>query len=274
MVEIPVCIPDDLQLCDGLQLDGAGIGQKWDQILHQTYLRGELFTLLFHTELASFCNSSFGTLIRRAKEYEPRVWIARLQDISDWWREKSNFKVVITSLTAGLRLNFSCTPRATILIRGLDANGSAPIWDGNYHRLQSDTLEVTTNPRPFVGLSADTPENTVSLLRGQGYILDTSQTASSCGIFLDNETLGKLTNEVELVDYIETSPAPLVRFWRWPNGVKSVLCITGDLDAISLFDYASRIFISSSIYPKTVRIGSKQNLVSRIIVRLTQPARF
>jgi hypothetical protein len=95
-----------------------------------------------------------------------------------------------------------------------------------------------------VGIAANAPERTVSFLRDQGYILDASETARSCGIFLDNDTLSKLTNEVELVNYIEISPTPLVRFWRWPNGAKSALCITGDLDALTLFDYASRIFIS------------------------------
>ena len=74
--------------------------------------------------------------------------------------------------------------------------------------------------------------------------MDVSKTARCCGIFLDNDALSQLTNEVELVNYSEISPTPLVRLWRWPNGAKSAMCITGDLDALTLFDYASRIFIS------------------------------
>jgi hypothetical protein len=170
------------------------------------------------------------------------VWVARLREVSDWWREKAKFKIEINPVNTGLLLNFDCSPRATILARGVDNIGSAPIWDGDYHRVQSKVLEVSTNPRPFVGLSANVPERTVSFLRDQGYILDASETARSCGIYLDNDTLSKLANDVELVKYIETSPAPLVRFWRWPNGAKSGLCITGDLDALTLLDYASRIF--------------------------------
>src|SRR4030043_1396576 len=43
MIEIPICIPDDLQLHDGLSLDSEGISQAWIAMLHQTYQRGELF---------------------------------------------------------------------------------------------------------------------------------------------------------------------------------------------------------------------------------------
>jgi hypothetical protein len=38
------------------------------------------------------------------------------------------------------------------------------------------------------------------------------------------------------------SPAPLVKLGRWPDGAKSALCLTGDLDALSLVDYLSRVF--------------------------------
>jgi hypothetical protein len=62
-------------------------------------------------------------------------------------------------------------------------------------------------------------------------------------IYLDGEILAKLPNNVELINYIETSPAPLVRYWRWPDGAKSALSVTGDLDALSLLDYVSRLFI-------------------------------
>jgi hypothetical protein len=94
-----------------------------------------------------------------------------------------------------------------------------------------------------LGLDSSAPERTVSFLRDQGYILDLGETAPFCGIYLDSSTLGRLSGEVELVNYIEYSPAPLVRFWRWPDGAKSALCVTGDLDALTLGDYASRVFI-------------------------------
>ena len=218
LVEIPACVPDDLQLRDGLQLSAAGITQAWKHILHQTHQRGELFTLLFHTEMAALYEVPFVEILGEAKRLQPSVWFARLRDIADWWREKSNFKIEIIPITTGLNLHFTYTPRATILVRGLDNIGSVPIWDEGYHRLKSNVLEISTNPRPLVGLAASASERMVTFLHEQGYILDTGETASSCGTYLDKDTLSKLTNDRELVNYIETSPAPLVRFWRWPDG--------------------------------------------------------
>lgn len=44
LIEIPVCVPDDLQLHDGLRLGCEEAGPIWIQMLDQVYQRGELFT--------------------------------------------------------------------------------------------------------------------------------------------------------------------------------------------------------------------------------------
>lgn len=243
MVEIPVCVPDDLQLHDGLNQSPEEIAQIWCQMLHQIHQRGELFTLLFHPELALLLEQSFEKLLSKARQLQPIVWMARLSDIGDWWEEKSSFKVGIATTSTGLQLSFICSQRATILVRGLNHSELGQIWDGAYYRLQSNVLDVPTNPRPFVGIAPGVPKRVASFLKEQGYILDTGETAVQCVIYLDTPTLAKLASEVKLIDHIEASTGPLVRYWRWPNGAKSALCITGDLDALTLFDYASRLFV-------------------------------
>lgn len=244
LVEIPVCVPDDLLLHDGLHLDLDRIAQVWLKVLQKTHQRGEFFNLMFHPELADACEAPFTVLLRELKSFHPQVWIAQLADISHWWKEKASYKVDIVPTLTGLRLIFKCTSRATILIRDVDNIDSLPIWDGRYHRLQSNYLDISTNPRPFVGLASSVPERTISFLLDQGYILDSSESAKSCGIYLDHEILSRLPNEVGLVNYIESTVAPLVRYWRWPDGAKSALSITGDLDALTLLDYGSRLFIN------------------------------
>jgi peptidoglycan/xylan/chitin deacetylase (PgdA/CDA1 family) len=242
LVEIPVCVPDDLQLLDGLQLGTVGLAQAWRQMLQQTYQRGELFTLLFHTELAALCEQPFKDLLCTAHAYQPPVWIARLYEIADWWAEKSAFKVEITPDNSSLILEFSCSARATILARGLGSFGSAGIWDGAYYRLPADTLRLPAGPHPFVGLHKDAPEKVVSFLKEQGYIVHTGEMAASCGTYIDIVTLSRLSSQVQIINYIESQSSPLVRYGRWPEGAKSALCVTGDLDALSLMDYASRLF--------------------------------
>lgn len=243
MVEIPVCVPDDLMLYDGLLLNIDDIAQAWYQVLHTTHQRGELFNLMFHPELADAFEAPFTKILHEALTFRPQVWIARSMDISKWWKEKAGFKVEITPINKSLQLNFTCSSRATILVRGLDFGGSLTPWDNGYSLLKDRTLVVPSNPHPFIGIGSDVPGTTISFLSEQGYFLDTAETARSCGIYLDGEMLAKLPNNVELINYIETSPAPLVRYWRWPDGAKSSLSFTGDLDALSLLDYVSRLFI-------------------------------
>jgi hypothetical protein len=81
------------------------------------------------------------------------------------------------------------------------------------------------------------------LLREQGYIVDTSTTAKQCATYLDAFALAQLDTQMQLVAAIETAPGPLVRFGPWPDGARSALCMTGDLDALSLLDYAYRLFV-------------------------------
>ena len=148
-------------------------------------------------------------------------------------------------------VSFTCSERATILVKDLGACGSererypdhVEGWDGVYHQLGTKALHVPAEPRPFVGLPTNAPNRVVSFLREQGYILDTGETATRCGTYIGPATLAGLTSEVELIKTVEASPGPLVRYWRWPDGAKSALCITGDLDALTLLDYASRLFV-------------------------------
>jgi hypothetical protein len=243
MVEVPVCLPDDLELHDGLQLGPERMTQAWMKILQRTHQRGELFDLLFHPELARHCQQPLSMVLREAARLDPSVWIATLRDISSWWREKSTFSVNISHVSSDLHISFTCSERATILARGLGAYPSGHPWDGAYHELRARALHVSAEPRPFVGLPASAPEHTVSFLQEQGYILDTGATAPRCATYLDATALASLASEVELVRHIEMSAGPLVRYWRWPNGAKSALCISGDLDALTLIDYASRLFV-------------------------------
>jgi hypothetical protein len=240
MLEIPICVPDDLQLHDGLHLSAEGISQAWRQILDLTHKRGELFTLIFHLELAYLCEESFVALIEEARQLRPPVWIARLREISDWWQEKAAFGVDVSETPEGLHVSFECSPRATVLSRGIPTAGEGQAWDNGYQRVLAKSLDVPADPRPFVGLAGNVPGSVAKFLREQGYILDAGESAARCGTYLDASVLSNLAGEVGLVNYIEDSHWPLVRYWPWPDGAKSALCVTGDLDALSLLDYASR----------------------------------
>jgi peptidoglycan/xylan/chitin deacetylase (PgdA/CDA1 family) len=265
LTEIPVSLPDDMLLFDGIFRDVNAMTEAWRGIMAQTYRRGELFNLIFHPELADREQAPFGLLLAEGQSLNPPVWCTRLCDISEWWQEKRRFTVSVSANDSRhpdssvdrdfqpiSRIDISfkaCSKRATILFRSLSVPG-AELWDGEYSRLPVDgtgevVVTVPGDPRPFVGVTADVPEATRTVLRDLGYIVETDpHWVQQCGVVIDRRTLREHSHDVALVEHIEATTAPLVRFWPWPDGTRSALCFSGDLDALSLADYAARLLFS------------------------------
>ena len=242
LVEIPASLPDDLQLHDGLRLGEEGITRAWTEILHQTHQRGELFTLLFHPESFEHCRVAIERVLGEAQRLRPTVWRTQLREVSRWWREKASFAVNVSAATSGIAIRFDCSDRATVLVRNLPTSAPTHPWAGSYQVLESRTLQVVGDRRPFVGVAPAIAARTRAFLTEQGYIVDASDSAPACAVYLDTATVARLETERRLIEHIESAPGPLARYWRWPDEARSALCITGDLDALSLLDYAARLF--------------------------------
>ena len=93
---------------------------------------------------------------------------------------------------------------------------------------------------PFVGVPRSVPEQRVAFLRNLGFVVRRGADASACSVYLPEDKVANATNR-QLLDLVQSNPAPLVRFWHWPSRYRSALAVTGDLDALSLLDYAARI---------------------------------
>jgi peptidoglycan/xylan/chitin deacetylase (PgdA/CDA1 family) len=242
VLEIPVAVPDDIQLHDGLRLGKEGTKHAWRELLCQNHRRGEIFVLMFHPELFDQCMPAIEAVLTQATHLTPAVWITQLREVSRWWREKSRFRATIICESPGMRVDFDCSERATVLVRNIAADTQTHTWDGVYEVLEDRSLHLPADRPPFVGLSPDIPKPMRTFVEELGYIVDDGPHARCCTVYLDAATLARLDNPVQLVEHIEASSGPLIRFWRWPNEAKSALCVTGDLDALSLVDYASRLF--------------------------------
>lgn len=242
MVEIPVCVPDDIQLFDGFRMSAASVTRFWIDILTQVHSRGELFSLVFHPELFDNCIDSLAEVLQEARGYSPGFWVTHLYEIADWWLEKSNFSFLVDEDGESLTIQFGCTPRATILASRLDSAGAClDPWMGAYRRLQERSLTVPRSPRPFLGVPPDFPETARAFLAEQGYLLETGEPARQCAVWLDAELVQRFKNWVDLIDWIESRDASLVRYWPWPQGYRGALSLSGDLDALSIIDYSNRI---------------------------------
>lgn len=88
----------------------------------------------------------------------------------------------------------------------------------------------------WVGLLSRLPQ--ASVFRERGYVTERGAMASDCAIYPHGTTAGRPTTPVRVIEHIESFRGPLLRYWRWSEGAKSALSISGDLDALSLLDYA------------------------------------
>jgi hypothetical protein len=250
LVEIPVSLPDDEILVDRLSGKGSSsIEQTWQDILSQTYQRGEIFTLQLHPERIAICVDALSLLLDKARTLLPAVWIARMDEIAAWWHARGATTVGIEETGDGAwHISVAGPPGTTMLIRDAEVAEATEPWAGDYRRVfpaplndaQRMTCTVRAICRPFVGVAPTCPSELIRFLEQQGYILQVSRNSRSYPVYLD---LPRFTPEHEraVTTQIEESTGPLVRLGCWPHGSRSALCITGDIDALTLWDYGLRL---------------------------------
>src|SRR6185312_9952358 len=172
LLRIPTSIPDDEMLFDRLRITNADeVGRIWSRIMQRVYDLGGLYTLNLHPERGILCQDALNTLLTYASSRPLPVWIARIGDIAEWWKERSKFKLNITSLNSGRwRVEATCTPHATLLGRHLSVEDQpATPWCGNDALIKSHCFIVQSVQCPCIGVSLRTPEEVTNFLNEQGY---------------------------------------------------------------------------------------------------------
>jgi peptidoglycan/xylan/chitin deacetylase (PgdA/CDA1 family) len=243
LVEIPVSLPDDEMLLDRLGGEpNVLIERAWRSILSKTYQRGELFTIQLHPERIAWCADGLSAMLAEARALSPSVWLARLDEIATWWRAHAATTVDVREPGDGaLHLSVAGPPGTTILARGVEVLAPAKPWADDYQQVTATTCAVRAACRPFIGVSPVCPPTLISFLRQQGYIVEVNHDRRSYPIYLDRTDFAR-QDERPLLAQIEKSARPLIRLGRWPNGARSALSVTGDIDALTLWDYALRLF--------------------------------
>ena len=219
VIELPCSLPDDIQIFDGFRAGEHGLERAWCRVLETAHARGELQVLLFHPELADRCSTAFRALLTLARSLRPHVWVTRLVDVAAWWRERAECTVDRTVTPEGHRVLTLRGSTRTCLERGAVSGRRIVVADGS---------------APFLGVSADVTPSTRESLASLGYLLE-EQAPERCVFHLRRDQ----PVDRALVDQLEAQP--LVRVARWPDGARAALCISGDLDALSLVDYARRL---------------------------------
>ncbi|MBI4304238.1 MAG: polysaccharide deacetylase family protein [Chloroflexi bacterium] len=243
LVEIPVSIPDDEGMVERLGIkDAREISEVWKAILHSTYERGELFTISLHPERIFLCESALTDVFQQARQLNPSVWVATLREIAEWWKERERFVFEISPLSDDrCKVRANCSERATILLRNCRVNVPVNAWSKGYKSVSSRDFILESSARPVVGVALDSSPAAVAFLNSEGFIVERSDRPGDYGIYFSNLAKFAEVDEMVLSRKLEQSAAPLLRYWRWPNGARSALSVTGDIDSMTLTDFALRI---------------------------------
>jgi len=243
LLEIPVSLPDDEMLVERLRLkDAARLAAIWTAALERCHARGELFVLQLHPERFPLCAAALKRLLERARALRPPVWLASLRDVTVWWREKRALRVDLMPLDEGRWEVIAEGPaRGVLLVRGAEVETDGTPWSKGYRMVPQRRFTLRADGRPCVGVSPAAPLELVHFLGDQGYAVEVSDRPEGYTVYLDRTTFS-LADVLPLLTEIEAASGPLVRWARWPQGAGSALAVTGDVDALTVWDYAARPF--------------------------------
>jgi len=243
LLEIPVSIPDDEAIVERLGIaKEQQIAEIWEAMLQRTYASGELLVLQLHPERIQLCESALGAILKMSREAKPPVWIATLGEIAEWWKQRDQFDFQINSEGNGQwRVRANCSAKATVLLRNCKADALTTEWADGYRSVDTRDFILENRVCPCIGVSPNSSEDAIRFLKGEGFIVEVGAQPENCGIYFDNLEGFNQSHERGITEMIQRSNAPLIRYWRWSEKAKSALAITGDIDAITLADFAMRL---------------------------------
>jgi hypothetical protein len=240
LVRIPYSLPDDEALIERLTPADSPT-TLWLAILRRVLAVGELFTLGLHPERTSLLVRPLRAVLEAATAASPPVWLARLDEIADWWRERAKAQIWLEALSERrFRVTVSGPKSVTVLLRNAEAAAPAVRWADSYVRVLATSFEVEAPTPPVIGIAPDVPTGIGDFLREQGYLVVASVAGEGCAYWLETQSHFGPDMLRTLVEKIEASSCPLVKLGRWPDGARSALALTGDIDALTLWDYGLR----------------------------------
>jgi hypothetical protein len=140
----------------------------------------------------------------------------------------------------------------TILVKNLEVmDASSHEWFGGYSLVKANRFTVRSLRRPVIEYDPDFSLQEIDLLRSEGFAVEGFEATAKFATLTRKAVTrlhdpyrdaGQSFNEVSYINEIDESGMPLVRIWRWPHGCRSALAITGDVDSITITDFARRFF--------------------------------
>lgn len=230
-VEIPVTLPDDEILFDRMYLrDPSRLAEVWRRIAEESYRRGEIFTVQLHPERIDFFSEALSEVLDFARHRRPGVWMTTLASIARWWMEKAGNCASFAGGDGVVRVNVEVAEGTEVLIR-----------EGGRERVvEEGVIEIPGDKLPCVGAGPGCERAIVQLLRDKGYLVEIGEEPELFAIHIGELRSAQIEEIDPVLKKLESFPGPLVRFSPWPHGNRSALAVTGDIDAVTLWDFLKR----------------------------------
>lgn len=241
IVYIPVSLPDDEMLVDRIDAGSGLVTESWRRILDLSYHRGELFTLQLHPERISQCEDSLSAVLEDARQRLPKVWIATLKEVDEWWRTRLETAMKVSDKGEGqFSVSVAGAENVAILLKGIRPGPLGEhCWD-DYIKIDQREFSFESPSYPGIGVAGDYFDNWNDFLMQQGFLVEKIDDGREYAVRIDRAPQN-LFSELEMIRHIESTKNPLLRIARWPTGYRSALSVTGDLDGLTLWDYFFRL---------------------------------
>jgi peptidoglycan/xylan/chitin deacetylase (PgdA/CDA1 family) len=243
VVGIPVALPDDEMLIDRLGItDPKTIESIWANMLVKIREQGGIFVLQLHPERLAICKDAMEGLLNIASRPEQGIWVTGMKEVAEWWKEKSQFEVSFKSVpNKGYWVKCKCTDRAHVLCRNHVCEASQSSFYQDYSTIkQREFLVVSGKLKPCIGVNPDCSKMLLDFLKDEGFVFEVSQDNSKYSLFLDGYEIFGRQDEQNLLNMIEQSSNPIIRYWRWPQEKRSAFVTSHDLDCLTLTDFLLR----------------------------------
>lgn len=231
-IEIPVSLPDDETLVDRMYFrDPDYLLKAWQAVLELTYSRGELFTLQLHPERVGFFSQPLSELLTLCRNKKPGVWLASLEEIADWWIAKTQNGAEFIRENNGIKVVIKACPGAVVYLRSRSGEQTIP----------PGVIRLEETRRPCIGISPGSDRRIIDLLKEKGYLLEVGEPSEDVAFHLGKLEYTGYVGVYKLLERIHGFEGPLLRFGTWPHGNRCALAVTGDIDALTIWDFINRL---------------------------------
>ncbi|MCD6117672.1 polysaccharide deacetylase family protein [bacterium] len=237
LVEIPASIPDDDILVERFGMKSEDPRWSiWPEMLNKTKNDGGLLVVQAHPERYNEFSIPLKNLIEEAKSCND-IWITSMNNLSDWWTERSGFKVSVKKEgELKYRVNVKGSQKLTVLVKNVIKKKEDDLQYSEYSKIKERSFVIDCIKKPVIGISRSAGKEIKRFLTNEGFVWEEAEEGSNFSLFIKGDReLGERL-KLKVLNDIEKCPYQLIRIWRWPGNKKSAFILTGDIDGVTQWD--------------------------------------